>query len=110
MPDVQSPAGLRESYLLFSDAEGAEDQIENVVGGSLPCQGIESPEGSVKVEQDHLMGDAAVVGMTAVFEGGSCVDNGLLLAKVCEETGFGGGSAGGELEDFLAERVDASAL
>lgn len=94
---------------LFSDAEGGEDQVEDVVGGGLAGQGVEGPKGAVEVEQDHLVGDAGVVGAASVFEGGAGGDDGLLLAEVGEEAGFGCGSAGGELKDSFAQHVDSIA-
>jgi hypothetical protein len=40
---------------LFSDAESREYQVEDVLWGSLACEGIERPESTVKIDQDHLM-------------------------------------------------------
>ena len=80
---------------LLPDAEGREDEVEDVVGGGLAGEGVEGPEGAIEVEQDHLVGDAGVVCEAAVFESGARDDDGLLLAEVGEEAGFGGSSASG---------------
>jgi hypothetical protein len=47
---------------LFSDAEGREDEIENVVRGGLAGEGIESPEGAIKIQQDHFVWDGRRIG------------------------------------------------
>src|SRR5271165_2793903 len=52
--------GCRNSdclWLLLSDAEGAEDQVEDVVGGGGAGNGVEGAEGAVEIEQQHFVGD-----------------------------------------------------
>ena len=52
--------------VLFSDAEGGEDQVEDVVGGGLAGERVESPERAIEIEQDHLVGDGGGVGCGGV--------------------------------------------
>jgi hypothetical protein len=42
---------------LFSDAELAEDEVQDVIGCCGARQGVKSLECTVKVEEDHLVGD-----------------------------------------------------
>ena len=58
---------------LLSDAEGAEDQVEDVVGGGDTGDFVEGAEGSVEVEEKHLVGDAGGDGVGRVVERGECV-------------------------------------
>ena len=48
---------------LLSDAESAEDQVEDVIGGSCAGDFVEGPQGSVEVEQEHLVGDSGGYGV-----------------------------------------------
>ena len=94
---------------LLSDAEGAEDEIEDVVGGGLAGEGVEGPEGAVEIEQDHLVRNGGAIGAEGVFERGTSGGDGLVLAEVGEQAGLGSCSAGGELEDLFAKSGDAVA-
>ena len=58
---------------LLSDAKGAEDQVEDVVGGGDAGDFVERAEGSVEVEEKHLVGDAGGHGVGRVVERGECV-------------------------------------
>jgi hypothetical protein len=40
---------------LLSDAEGAEDQVEDVIGGGGAGDGIEGPESVIEIEQQHFV-------------------------------------------------------
>ena len=42
---------------LLPDAEGAEDQIEDVVGGGGAGDGVERLQGVVEIEQQHFVGN-----------------------------------------------------
>ena len=86
----------------FSDAEGGKDQVQDVVRSGLAGEGVEGPERAIEIEQDHLVGNAAVVGLPGVSQGGESRRNGLVLAEIGEHAGFGGGSAGGQGQDFFA--------
>ena len=44
-------------WTLFSDAEGTEDQIKDVIGGGLAGERVKGPESTVEIEQDHLVRD-----------------------------------------------------
>ena len=54
---------------LLSNAEGAEDQIEDVVGGGGAGDGIERPQGVVEIEQQHLVRDLGRDGDSRGIEG-----------------------------------------
>lgn len=47
---------------LFADAELAEDEVQDVVGGGGAGKGVERLEGGVEVEEDHLVGDGCGCG------------------------------------------------
>jgi hypothetical protein len=66
---AQNGTGLH----LLSDAEGAEDQVEDVVGGGGAGDFVEGAEGSVEVEQKHLVRDAGGDGVGRVVERGEGV-------------------------------------
>src|SRR5579875_3181729 len=42
---------------LLADAEGGEDEIQDVVGGGFTGKRIQMAQGGVEVEQQHLMGN-----------------------------------------------------
>jgi hypothetical protein len=48
---------------LLSNAEGTEDQVEDVVGGGGAGDFVEGAQGSVEVEQEHLVGDLGTNGV-----------------------------------------------
>ena len=52
---------------LFSDAEGRENAIEDVVRGGLAGDGVEGMERAVEIEQQHFVRDVFVDG----YSGGS---------------------------------------
>ena len=54
------------------DAEGGEDQIQDVVGGGLAGQGIEGPESAIEIEQDHLVRDGGLIGAGSICQRGHC--------------------------------------
>jgi len=68
--------------LLFADAEGGEDEAEDVVGGGGSGEGVEGAEGGVEVEEDQLVGQAGGVGGVGGVECGEGCRDRLLLAEV----------------------------
>jgi len=48
---------VREDPTLFSNAEGAENEAEDVVGSGGAGNFVERAQGVVEVEQQHLVGD-----------------------------------------------------
>src|SRR5690242_21014769 len=42
---------------LLADAKRREDAIEDVVGGSGSCDGVDGPERAVEIEQQHFVRD-----------------------------------------------------
>ena len=51
--------------VLFSDAEGTEDQVENVVGGGGAGDFVERAQGCVEIEQEHLVRHSSRDGVLA---------------------------------------------
>ena len=45
--------------MLLSDAEGAKDQVEDVVGGGGAGDFVERAESVVEIEEEHFVGDAS---------------------------------------------------
>ena len=78
---MNSPARRVGERCLFSDAEGAEDQIEDVIGGGGAGDFIEGAEGSVEIEQEHLVGDSGGYGAGRSGERVECVGDQLLMAN-----------------------------
>lgn len=83
--------------ILLADAEGGEDEVENVVGGGGSGEGVERGEGVVEVDQQHLVGDGSGCGGGGALQGGEGREDGLALAQVGDERGLllGGGCSGG---------------
>ena len=67
------PAVVSVNAALLSDAEGAEDQVKDVVGGSCAGDFVKGTEGSVEIEQEHLVGDSADYGVGRGVERGERV-------------------------------------
>ena len=42
---------------LLSDAEGAEDKVQDIVAGGGAGDFVERAQGSVEIEEEHLVGD-----------------------------------------------------
>jgi hypothetical protein len=55
---------------LLSDAEGAEDQVEDVVRGGGAGDFVERAQCSVEIEQEHLVGDSGSDGVGRDVERG----------------------------------------
>ena len=98
----------REPAPLFADAEGGEDAVEDVVGGSGAGNGVDRAEGGVEVEQQHLVGDLGVDGAAGFVETGEGFAEELLVAEVGDESGLAVGRGDG-IDDGAAELGDAVA-
>jgi len=59
-----------EAPVSLPNAEAAEDQIQNVIRTSFACNRVERPQGSIKIEHDHLMGDFAGGGVAGRVQAG----------------------------------------
>jgi len=62
-----TPSASACRAILLSDAEGTEDQIEDVVGGSGAGDFVEGTQRSVEIEQHHFVGNP---GSNGVGRGG----------------------------------------
>ena len=58
---------------LLSDAEGAEDQVKDVVGGGDAGDFVEGAQCSVEIEKEHLVGDSGDYGVGRGVERGERV-------------------------------------
>src|SRR5208282_3781336 len=65
---------------LFSDAEGAEDQVKDVVGGGGAGDFVERAQGRVQIEQEHLVRHSSRDGSARGVERGERVGDQLLMA------------------------------
>jgi hypothetical protein len=63
------------------DAEGPEDQIEDVVGGGGARDFVEGSEGSVEIEQEHLVGNSGGYGVGRSVERGERIVDQFLVAN-----------------------------
>jgi hypothetical protein len=88
---------------LFSDAEVAEDEIQNVIARRGTGKSIEGLENFVQVEKNHLMGDGCAGCLTCATKRCYCRRNRLLLAEIREQRSFSAGRLAGEKrEDGVA--------
>src|ERR1700687_3198875 len=97
--------------VLLSDAEGAEDQVEDIVGGGGAGDFVERAQGSVEVEQEHLVWDSGGYGVGGGVERGERVGDEFLVAHAGQEAGFelDGGVSGDVGEDGGGQGGDAFA-
>jgi len=94
---------------LFSDAEGGEDQVQDVVGGGLAGQRVERRQCTVKIKQDHLVRNGAGVGLRRIAQRRQRSRNRLVMAQAGQQAWFGRSSAGGEGQNPLAQFRNAFA-
>ena len=94
---------------LLSDAEGGEDEVEDVVGGGGAGEGVEAAEGFVEVEEEDLVGELGCDGGAGGFEAGEGGLDGGVLAQGGEGGGFGRGRGARGLDDGFAEGFEAVA-
>ncbi len=74
---------------LLSDAESAEDQVEDVVSGGGAGDRIERPQGAVEIKQQHFMWDFCGHGAGSSLERGQRFLYESLVAHICKKSGFG---------------------
>src|SRR5580658_3914248 len=73
---------------LLSDAEGTEDEVEDVVGGSGAGDFVEGAQGRVEIEEQHLVGDARAYGVGCGVEPSDRIVDKFLVANAGQEPGF----------------------
>lgn len=71
---------------LFSDTEAAEDQVENIVSGGFAGDGIEWPQGAIKIEHDHLVRNVTVGSFACRFQTADGFEYQSLMADIGEES------------------------
>jgi len=82
---------------LFADAERAEDQVQDVIGGGGAGDFIQRSQSIVEVEQEHFVRDFVVDGGFRGFERSQRVAHEALVADTGEKTALGMGA------DFSAD-------
>src|SRR5581483_3365830 len=70
----------------LSNAEAAEDQVQDVVGGRRAGDFVEGLQSGVEIQQDHLVGDAVVGGSCRSLQGGYSILHQLLMPGVGEKS------------------------
>jgi hypothetical protein len=100
---------FRRKTALLSDAEAAENQVEDVVIGGCAGDLVERTERTVEIEQKHLVRNAVVDGGLGGVEGGQGITHQGLMTRIRQESGFGGGPgvSGYVAEDGSAKLGDA---
>src|ERR1700674_5514407 len=90
---------------LFSNAERAEDQIQNVVGGCGSRNLIERPQGVVEIEQKHFVGNFVLDGYPGYGQRSERFSDPFLMAQVSEESSFGlgAGFSSDVTQDFISK-------
>ena len=70
---------------LFSDAERAEDQVEDVVGSGGAGDFIQRTQSAIEVEQEHLVGNFLWNRSPSFIQRANRVGDQLLLAHIGQE-------------------------
>ena len=63
--DLETPTACRFVAChpaLFSDAEGGEDAVKDVIGGGFSGQAVQLPQRCVEIEQQHFVRDPGADG------------------------------------------------
>jgi hypothetical protein len=95
---------------LFSDAEGGEDAVEDVIRGGGAGEGVEGFEGGVEVEEEHFVRDLLGDGLLRGSEGGLGLRDRFVMAEGGEHAALRAGGAGVDcLQDLLAQFGDSLA-
>src|SRR5580693_9084200 len=89
----------------LSNAERAEDQVKDVVGGGGSGDGVEWPQGVVEIKQQHFVGDSGRDGAGRGSERGQRLLHQALMADVGEKASFGlrSGLAANMAQNFGAQ-------
>jgi len=62
-PEFREALWMVRNPTLLSDAESAEDQVQDVVGGGGAGDFVERAQGRIKIEQEHLVWHAGGPGV-----------------------------------------------
>src|SRR6266576_2314503 len=73
---------------LFSNTEGAEDQIQDVICSSRPRDFIKLAQGVVQVEQDHFVGNFVANGCLGGIERGYAFTDQCLMPQTGNKPSF----------------------
>ena len=66
----------------LADAEGAEDQIQDVVGCGFSGEFVQCVEALVEIQQDHLVRSLCACGFHRLLKRGSSTADSIMLAEV----------------------------
>jgi hypothetical protein len=96
---------------LFSDAETAEDQVQDIVGSGGAGNFVQRAEGVVEVEQEHFVGHFVLHGGLSSAQGCERILHQLLVAEVGQEAciGLSAGVSTDVAKDFGAQLGDSLA-
>ena len=101
---ISGPGRSSPKAQLFSDAETGKDQIQDVLGRGLAGEGVKSPERTIEIEQDHLVGNVFCVRFRSVIQGSHGGQNCLMMPQVRQHAGLCSGASGSERQNLFAER------
>src|ERR1019366_7249472 len=87
-PQKRTSCRLFLGKTLLSDAERAEDQIQDVVGGSGAGDVVQGTQRAVEIQQHHLVRSFHRNRAGCLVERSNCVSHQLLLARVREKAAF----------------------
>jgi hypothetical protein len=76
------------NHVLFSYAESAKDEVEDVVTGGSTGNFIDRAQGSVEIEQEHFVRDPGRNGFHGGIQRNEGVMDELLVSHVCKKAGF----------------------
>src|SRR5208282_4789239 len=96
---------------LLSDAEGAEDQVKDVVGGGGAGDFVERAQGRVQIEQEHLVRHSSRDGSARGVERGERVGDQLLMPDAGKKAALQlvGGVSADVVQDSGAQHRNAFA-
>ena len=73
---------------LLSDAERAENEIQNVVGGGGARNLVKRAQGAVEIEQQHFVGDSRGDSTAGCLESYDRIADKLLVARASQKSSF----------------------
>src|SRR5205807_1146159 len=76
----------RSTSILFSDAERAEDQVQNVVGRGCSRDRIQRPQRGIEIEQQHLVRNLSRYGSLCRIQRSEGILDQPLMPNIRDET------------------------
>src|SRR5437870_13121796 len=88
-PNPSSGSRAGSLKVLFADAERAEDQVQDVIGGGGAGDFIQRSQSIVEAEQEHFVRGLVVAGGFRGFERSQRVADGALVADTGQQAALG---------------------